>query len=109
MNVGLFRNLKNLFKFRALYLPSLLPACSTDARGSRLATNVPDTKKFAVPDPPTNCCMSGCANCVWIEYAKQLEQILQDRTEATRHILDVVEDPSLKIFLSIELKDKASF
>ena len=50
--------------------------------------------------------MSGCANCVWIEYANQLGHILQDRAEVTEHILNAVEDPNLKIFLSIELKDR---
>ena len=90
---------------RVGHFPSPFLACSTEVRSSRFATCA-DTEKCTIPEPPTNCCMSGCAKCVWIEYANELGHILQDRAEVTEHILNAVEDPSLKIFLSIELKDR---
>ena len=58
-----------------------------------------------VPDPPTNCCMSGCANCVWITYAKELASIYRDGGQAAEEVIRAIEDPSLKIFLNLELKE----
>lgn len=58
-----------------------------------------------IPDPPTNCCMSGCANCVWITYAQELATIYRDGGQAAEQVMKAIEDPSLKIFLSFELKE----
>lgn len=58
-----------------------------------------------VPDPPTNCCMSGCANCVWITYAQELAAIYRDGGQAAEEVIRAIEDPSLKIFLNLELKE----
>lgn len=61
---------------------------------------------FEIPPPPTDCCMSGCANCVWVTYAEELAQIYKDGGKASERVLEAIEDPSLKIFLSLELKEK---
>lgn len=62
-------------------------------------------KPFQLPEKPTNCCMSGCANCVWIDYAKELTRIYSDGgSKAQKVILEKISDPSLKIFLQMELK-----
>lgn len=59
---------------------------------------------FELPEAPTNCCMSGCANCVWIDYAKQLTRIYSDGGSKAQHlILEKISDPSLKVFLKMEL------
>ena len=58
-----------------------------------------------IPDPPTNCCMSGCTNCVWITYAQDLAVIYKNGGKAAEEVLNSIEDPSLKIFLSFELKE----
>lgn len=101
MNVGVLRILRTALRVRVGRHTSPLFARPTDIRTTSF-----DAVKSTIPDPPTNCCMSGCANCVWIEYANQLGHILQDRSEAAQQILNVIEDPSLRIFLSIELKDR---
>lgn len=71
-------------------------------------------KKFSskptpeLPEEPTTCCMSGCANCVWLEYADQIKKLLADNDGkgVTQMILDKIQDPNMKAFLSMELKSK---
>ena len=56
-------------------------------------------------DPPTNCCMSGCNNCVWITYAEELAKLSRDGGEQARRVIEKsVTDPCLKAFLLTELK-----
>lgn len=53
---------------------------------------------------PENCCMSGCANCVWITYAQDLERMFHDGgSTAKRLILERMKDPSMRAFLSMEI------
>lgn len=61
-----------------------------------------------LPEEPTNCCMSGCANCVWIEYAEKVKEIVADidSEEVRNMVLNKIQDPNLKTFLSMELKLK---
>ena len=59
------------------------------------------------PETPTVCCMSGCANCVWIEYAERLADHYADGGEAARRaISEHVSDPSLRAFLLLELRTR---
>ncbi|XP_063917819.1 oxidoreductase-like domain-containing protein 1 [Zophobas morio] len=59
------------------------------------------------PEEPTTCCMSGCANCVWIEYAQKLSEFYKDGgDEAVRQINEKVTDPNMKAFLMHELRMK---
>uniref|UniRef100_A0A182R3J6 Oxidoreductase-like domain-containing protein n=1 Tax=Anopheles funestus TaxID=62324 RepID=A0A182R3J6_ANOFN len=67
---------------------------------------VKDTSVPELPPEPTTCCMSGCQNCVWIQYAADLTKILDDGGEKAREIvLEKIADPSLKMFLKIELQN----
>lgn len=61
-----------------------------------------------LPEEPTTCCMSGCANCVWIEYADKIRSILanSDSKQVSQMVLDKIKDPNMKAFLSMELKSK---
>lgn len=61
-----------------------------------------------LPEEPTTCCMSGCANCVWVEYAEKLKIILanSDGKRVKQMILDKINDPTMKAFLSAELRLK---
>ncbi|XP_015111271.1 uncharacterized protein LOC107037303 [Diachasma alloeum] len=54
---------------------------------------------------PTNCCMRGCANCVWIRYAEKLSKRLADsNADIQKIIIEKVKDPNMKAFLSMELR-----
>ncbi|XP_076752491.1 oxidoreductase-like domain-containing protein 1 isoform X2 [Xylocopa sonorina] len=54
---------------------------------------------------PTNCCMSGCTNCVWIQYAEKLSAILKKNdADVQKLILDKIQDPNMKAYLSMELR-----
>lgn len=58
-----------------------------------------------LPDEPENCCMSGCENCVWIQYAKELTDMYNDSGETAKKILlEKIKDPSMQVFLRMELR-----
>ena len=52
------------------------------------------------------CCMSGCANCVWIQHAQDLTESLQDGGVAARECIESIQDENLKAFVKMELKLK---
>lgn len=61
--------------------------------------------EIELPPEPTTCCMSGCQNCVWIQYASEITKLLNDGGEQSREIvLSKITDPSLKMFLRMELQ-----
>lgn len=48
--------------------------------------------------------MSGCENCVWIMYAKELTDMYKDSGDTARKIiLKKIEDPSMQVFIKMEL------
>ena len=57
------------------------------------------------PDPPLDCCMSGCANCVWIQYCEDLKHYFADGAgnDIAREAIDNIENEGLKMFLKVEL------
>ena len=69
------------------------------------------------PDPPSAamCCMSGCANCVWLDYADEMIKHFEAKGEHLKpqEILDLVdknvEDPMVKAFVKMEIKSKFVF
>ena len=61
-------------------------------------------KNVVLPPEPQNCCMSGCANCVWVAYAEEIAKILNDGgIKAKEKIFEHVKDPNLRTFLMLEL------
>jgi len=56
--------------------------------------------------------MSGCANCVWLDYAEEVVRYFDSRSEKVdlQVLLDEVErniqDPMIKSFIKMELKFK---
>ncbi|CAH1389835.1 unnamed protein product [Nezara viridula] len=81
------------------YLHTNIINSSKDSKNSK------DTQIPHIPEPPTNCCMSGCANCVWIKYAEDLSKIFDDAENKVKEIiLSKVDDPNMKAFLLMELR-----
>lgn len=58
---------------------------------------------------PTNCCRSGCVNCVWVEYVERLTQRYLNPELGRERILaelDTLEDQSIKAFIKLELRSR---
>ncbi|XP_008560717.1 uncharacterized protein LOC103580660 [Microplitis demolitor] len=56
-------------------------------------------------DEPANCCMSGCTNCVWLQYAEKLsEKLTNSSGDVQKIIMDKVTDSNMRAFLSMELR-----
>lgn len=65
-------------------------------------------KEKVFPEAPTTCCMSGCANCVWLEYAEKLSEYFKDGGErAIKEINERVDDPNIRAFLLQELRSRS--
>lgn len=50
--------------------------------------------------------MSGCANCVYIAYAEEVTKLFRDGGHLAKEIvLESIDDPNMKSFLSMELRN----
>jgi hypothetical protein len=59
--------------------------------------------------PPTNCCRTGCPNCVWLEYVEKLSKKYSNPELSKEKILkdlDEMDDQSIKAFIMMELRVK---
>lgn len=97
-------------------------ASNNEENNASNSTNEERNKKkinrpMYIPDPPevpltleeleepTTCCMSGCANCVWIEYAEKLSALMKgSQSDVQKMIMEKVQDPNMRAFLSMELR-----
>lgn len=62
-------------------------------------------KDASIDEPPTSCCQSGCSNCVFIVWAEALVNKMNNSgPEVCEKILKMVEDPSMKAYLEMELR-----
>ncbi|KAM9371309.1 oxidoreductase-like domain-containing protein 1 [Phaethornis superciliosus] len=58
-----------------------------------------------LPPPPTNCCGTGCPNCVWVGYVEEvLEQCRDGGQRALEAVEQQVEDENLKMILRMEIR-----
>jgi len=67
------------------------------------------------PGLPSTCCMSGCANCVWLDYAEETVNYYKDMGEEmdfpslVKEVEKNIDDPMIKAFITMELKSKYLF
>ncbi|XP_006814745.1 uncharacterized protein LOC102801896 [Saccoglossus kowalevskii] len=55
------------------------------------------------PELPQHCCMSGCYNCVWIDYAEKLTEYYQDEGKHALEAVDKIEDMTVRAFIKMHL------
>ncbi|XP_060027772.1 oxidoreductase-like domain-containing protein 1 [Erinaceus europaeus] len=82
-----------------------------DSDGSGQPSEAPAESPPLPPDlqPPTNCCMRGCPNCVWVEYADRLQQHCGDGgARALAALEQRVADEGLRAFLRVEMRLRAA-
>lgn len=59
--------------------------------------------KNGLPEAPTTCCMSGCPNCVWLDYAEKLSEYFKDGGKrAMEELNEKVSDENIKAFIMHE-------
>lgn len=86
---------------------SVYGTSSTLSSEEKITENNENNNDSSIDDlsEPTNCCMSGCANCVWIQYAEKLSATLKESdVDVQKLIMDKIQDPNMKAFLTMELK-----
>lgn len=74
-----------------------------NSQESKLLMTVASHNK-SPPEVPTCCCMSGCANCVYIQYAVEMADYFKDNGATALKIIDAIEDVTLKTFLKMEVE-----
>lgn len=94
-------------------------AASTSAQSTSSEPPV-NNSTFPEPPDPLSCCGSGCQNCVWIQFADDVnayfskpnpdlsgaEKILNKFKAVKKEMEKHVEDPNLRAYLLMEIKAK---
>ncbi|XP_052740150.1 oxidoreductase-like domain-containing protein 1 isoform X2 [Bicyclus anynana] len=97
-----------LFLSRSLLLRQKLLYCTnqTTELDEEKEREIERIKKNAsIEEPPTACCQSGCANCVFIVWAETLASKMNNAgPEIAEKIMKTVDDPSMRAYLELELR-----
>ena len=84
---------------------SQIKKCNSNSAGQDSSTSFPD-------GPSNMCCMSGCANCVWLDYTDDMIKTYAEKGERLdisvilQEVEEKVDDPMIKSFIKMELKSK---
>ena len=89
--------------FDEQFTPALHCAIHYTPAAERLVTEGVVAGKGPPPEAPVHCCMSGCANCVWIAYAEALKDYYSDGGDSAKLAIENIDNPSLKMFVKLEL------
>jgi hypothetical protein len=90
-------------------------AANGNAPPSSSSSNPHVPTSVAAPPPPLPtglCCMSGCANCVWLDYADEIVSYYLAKGEKLgvdsimKEVDDNVSDEMVKAFIKMEIKFK---
>ena len=79
---------------------------------SKNLTDKSDDQATKLKIPAGLCCMQGCANCVWLDYAEALVQEYAEKgndldIEIIMNEIDKdITDPYMRQFIKIEIKSK---
>lgn len=101
----LFINRNQTLLIKTIRICTRYNSNTSDSNKNNKNKNQKHSNKF--PEEPTTCCGTGCANCVWLEYAEQLTKYFKDGGEkAIKEINEKVSDPNIRAFLLHELRMK---
>ncbi|CAH3998575.1 unnamed protein product [Pieris brassicae] len=91
-----------------------LPLCQKNSRYCTTSTEQDEEKEreierikanASLDEPPTACCQSGCANCVFIVWAEALSKKMEHAgPDIAERIVKMVDDPSMRAYLELELR-----
>lgn len=61
--------------------------------------------KLSLYPDPNLCCREGCENCIYIQYANELEKHFKNSSMALKEVEKQIDDPSVRQFIIMQIKN----